>query len=109
MLNGHLAGTRDISVEGDPSKRAGQKYRSAATVDEKGNLLPGISAWARDLKEGAAHPGVMNYNFRLTFAKDPALQAPIPEPDHYDAARYRLLENWLRGKSDRDVIGEFGG
>lgn len=75
--------------------------RSAATVDEQGNLLPGISAWARDLKEGAAHPGVMNYNFRLTFAKDPAHQVPIPLPDHYDPARYRLLENWLRAKAAR--------
>ncbi len=73
--------------------------RQAATVDEQGNLLPGISAWARDLQEGEAHRGVMNYNFRLTFAQEPKLQAPIPAPQHYDRARYRLLENWLRQKT----------
>jgi hypothetical protein len=71
----------------------------AATVDSAGRLLPGISAWSRDLKEGGAHRGVMNYNFRLTFAKDPALQVPIPRPREYNPARYALLENWLRGMS----------
>ncbi|MDB6072615.1 MAG: Xanthan lyase, partial [Verrucomicrobiaceae bacterium] len=75
--------------------------RHASTVDDKGNLLPGISGWVKDLKEGDAHPGTMNYNFRLTFAKDPALQAPIPQPQNYDPHRYALLENWLRGKQAR--------
>ncbi|MDB6073043.1 MAG: dependent oxidoreductase, partial [Verrucomicrobiaceae bacterium] len=75
--------------------------RHAATVDDKGNLLPGISGWVKDLKEGDAHPGTMNYNFRLTFAKNPTLQAPIPQPQNYDRHRYALLENWLRGKQER--------
>ncbi|MEY3898511.1 MAG: hypothetical protein RLZZ214_4033 [Verrucomicrobiota bacterium] len=74
----------------------------AATVDAQGNLLPGISAWVKDLKEGDAHPGTMNYNFRLCFAKDPASQVPIPAPRHYDRGRFALLENWLRGKTARD-------
>jgi hypothetical protein len=69
----------------------------AATIDGNGKLLPGISAWARDLTEGAAHRGVMNYNFRLTFAKDPALRVPIPAPQKYDPARYALLRNWFQG------------
>jgi hypothetical protein len=73
--------------------------RKAATVDEEGKLLPGISAWARDLVEGAAHRGVMNYNFRLTFTKDPAKRIPIPAPAHRNRARYRLLENWFREKA----------
>jgi hypothetical protein len=80
--------------------------RKAATIDEQGNLLPGISAWARDLKEGAAHRGVMNYNFRLTFAKDPARQVPIPEPEHYDRKRYRLLENWLRESGGQGKVSK---
>ena len=70
--------------------------RSARTVDDRGQLLPGISAWAKDLVEGAAHPGVMNYNFRLTFADKPSQQVPIPPPEQYDRDRYRLLENWFR-------------
>lgn len=111
----------DAGYEGDLMARAGVRYavgresraefdeeaagirfdptpRKAVTVDEPGQLLPGISAWARDLREGNAHPGVMNYNFRLTFARDPSLRVPIPAPQHYDRRRYRLLENWLREK-----------
>ncbi len=114
----------DASYEGDLMARAGVDYtfgreskaqygeeaagvrfdknvRKAATVDETGKLLPGISAWAKDLKEGDAHPGVMNYNFRPTFANDPALRVPIPEPRHYDRNRYKLLENWLGEKASR--------
>jgi hypothetical protein len=71
----------------------------ASTVDGKGNLLPGISAWAKDLKPGGAHRSGMNYNFRLTFAKDAALKRPIPKPQKFDAARYALLENWLQAKA----------
>src|SRR4051794_11482133 len=114
----------DASYEGDLMARAGVSHtwgregrkefgeeaagirfdrtpRQATTVDEAGALLPGINAWAKDLVEGDAHRGVMNYNFRLCFAKDPAKQAPIPAPGRYDRARYRLLENWLRERSAR--------
>lgn len=112
----------DASYEGDLMARAGVSYavgrearsefdeeaagvrfdktsRKARTVDDDGRLLPGISAWAKDLKEGDAHPAPMNYNFRLTVAKDPALQVPIPPPQTYDARRYALLSEWLRGKA----------
>ena len=70
--------------------------RKARTVDDQGKLLPGISAWAKDLQEGQAHRAPMNYNFRLTVAKDPKLQVPIPAPKHYEAGRYALLAGWLR-------------
>ncbi|MEO6785684.1 MAG: FAD-dependent oxidoreductase, partial [Chthoniobacteraceae bacterium] len=112
----------DAGYEGDLMARAGVGYaigresreefgeeaagvrfdrtpRKAATVDENGKLLPGISGWARDLKEGAAHRGVINYNWRLCFSNNPEKRVPLPEPAHYDRARYRLLENWLREKA----------
>ncbi len=112
----------DASYEGDLMARAGVKYavgreskaefgeeaagirfdktpRKARTVDANGRLLPGISAWAKDLKEGEAHRAPMNYNFRLTVAKDPKLQVPIPAPKHYDATRYSLLGDWLRDRA----------
>ncbi|OYW31762.1 MAG: xanthan lyase [Chthoniobacter sp. 12-60-6] len=73
--------------------------RQARTVDEIGTLLPGISAWAKDLHEGDAHRAPMNYNFRLTVAKDPRLQVPIPAPKHYDERRYALLANWFRDQT----------
>ena len=115
----------DASYEGDLMARAGVTYavgreskseyseelagirfdqvvQQAATVDTQGKLLPGVTAWAKDLKEGDAHPGTMNYNFRLCFAKEPRLQAPIPAPRNYDRSRFALLENWLRGRTARN-------
>jgi hypothetical protein len=117
----------DAGYEGDLMARAGVDYafgrdskaeygeeaagirfdktvRQAKTVDETGKLLPGISGWAKDYKEGDAHPGTMNYNFRPTFANDPALRVPIPEPKNYDRSRYKLLENWLREKASRNEV-----
>lgn len=114
----------DAGYEGDLMARAGVKYavgreskaefgeeaagirfdktpRSARTVDEIGTLLPGISAWAKDLHEGDAHRAPMNYNFRLTVAKDPTLQAPIPAPKHYDEKRYALLASWFHDQTQQ--------
>lgn len=119
----------DASYEGDLMARAGvshtvgreskSKYKeeaagirfdknpvSAKTVDENGNLLPGISAWAKDLKEGESHSAPMNYNFRLTVTKDPNKMVPFPKPENYDRKRYTLLINWLKDKqtSLRSII-----
>jgi hypothetical protein len=88
----------DASCEGDFMARAGVKYavgreakaefgeeaawirfdgipRKVRTVVAQGRLLPGLSAWAKDLKEGDAHRAPLNYNVRLTGAKDPKLAA----------------------------------
>ncbi|MEA3211952.1 MAG: hypothetical protein QOE70_5009 [Chthoniobacter sp.] len=92
---------RDEFGEEAAGIRLDKQTRQAATVDARGQLLPGISAWAKDLTEGAADKKVMNYNFRLCFTKDPDKQAAIPAPEHYDPARYRLLGNWLREKAAR--------
>jgi hypothetical protein len=117
----------DAGYEGDLMARAGVKYavgreskaefgeeaagirfdktaRHARTVDDKGQLLPGISAWTKDLKEGDAHRAPMNYNFRLTVAKDPNLQVPIPAPKNYDVKRYALLADWLRFKASSKTV-----
>ena len=95
----HGRESRDEFGEECAGVRFDRVVSHAATVDAEGKLLPGISAWARDLKPGAAHPGTMNYNFRLTFARDPKHQRPIPQPDRYDAKRYALLQNWLLAKA----------
>jgi len=86
--------------------------RRVRTVDERGGLLPGISGWVRDYREGDAHPMPMNYNFRLTVTKDPLLRLPFPAPQTYDAGRYAILAGWFRAKTARgessklkDVIG----
>lgn len=120
----------DASYEGDLMARAGVDYkigreakaefgeeaggirfdktpRKAPTVDASGKLLPGISAWAKDLKEGDAHPAPMNYNFRFTVAKDPRLQVPFPEPKSYDAKRYAILANWLKSRTEKGEKTKF--
>lgn len=112
----------DASYEGDLMARAGVAYtvgreskdeygeeaagirfdkepRKARTVDETGKLLPGISGWAKDYREGSAHKAPMNYNFRLTVTRNPALRVAIPAPANYDAKRYALLANWLKDQS----------
>jgi hypothetical protein len=75
--------------------RFDRSARQARTVDDSGTLLPGISGWTKELKEGDAHPAPMSYNFRLIVAKDPKLQAPIPPPRHYDRKRYAILADWI--------------
>jgi len=112
----------DASYEGDLMARSGVSYtwgresraeygeeaagvrfekatQKAATVDDQGHLLPGITGWARDFQEGAADRIVMTYNWRLCFSNDPASRVPIPAPQHYDRAQYRLLENWIHEKT----------
>ena len=83
-----LAGFR---LERDPVR--------APTQDGSGKLLPGISVRSADLKEGEGDRKVMNYNFRLCFTKNPANRVPLPRPERYDRARYRLLEHWLRERA----------
>ncbi len=121
----------DASYEGDLMARAGVSYvfgresheefgedtagirfdpqiRQAPTVDAKGNLLPGISGWKKDFKEGEAHPGVMNYNFRLIVTRNPTKRIPFPQPKHYDVSRYQLLANWLRHGTDESKPKRLG-
>lgn len=92
--------SRDEYGEDAAGVRFDKTPTRAATVDSSGKLLAGISGWTHNLKEGAAHPAPMNYNFRLTFARDAALRKPIPAPQKYDPARYALLVNWLQTASN---------
>lgn len=107
---GHAVGRegRDEFGENLAGIRFDPEVRKATTVDASGNLLPGISGWKKDFQEGGAHPGVMNYNFRLIVTRDPAVRVPLPEPRRYDPARYRLLANWLKAKEGTDVLKEYG-
>ena len=120
----------DASYEGDLMARAGVDYRigreakaefgeeaagvrfdktprKAPTVDADGKLLPGITAWAKDLKEGDAHPAPMNYNFRFTVAKDPELRVPFPTPENYNPKRYAMLAHWLESRTAKGQKTKF--
>jgi hypothetical protein len=111
----------DASYEGDLMARSGVQYavgreamaeygeeaagirfdgipRKVRTVDAEGRLLPGLSAWAKGLKEGDAHRAPMNYNVRLTGAKDPKLAAVFRTfPFEHPRAP---ADQWLKDKPD---------
>jgi hypothetical protein len=75
--------------------------RLARTVDADRKLLPGLSGWARDFREGDAHPMVMNYNFRVTVSNDAATRVPFPAPERYDVGRFQLLHNWFSASAEQ--------
>ena len=73
--------------------------RAGAPYDERGALLPGVSVRANDLTPGAGDRKVMNYNFRLSFTKNPANRVPIPPPADYRPERYALLRRFFTGEA----------
>lgn len=74
----------------------GDRRFKARTRDERGDLLPGISATIDQLEPGAGDRKVLNYNFRLTLTKDRTNQVPFPRPQSDDAGRYALLAKYLK-------------
>jgi len=93
----HVSGRESRAEFGEEAAgvRFDKQVRKARTVDGAGHLLPGISARASDLHEGGAHRGVMVYNFRLCFTKDPARQVSLPAPKRYDPAQWAILRGWV--------------
>jgi len=90
---------RDAYDEPLAGARLERQPVTAPTQDDAGRLLPGISVRATDLQEGAGDRKVMNYNFRLCFTRKPENRAPLPKPERYDRARFRILENWIRART----------
>ena len=62
--------------------------------DEKGNLLPEISAAPRG-EAGAADQRIQAYNFRVIATNVPENRVPWPKPARYDVKRYELLARYL--------------
>ena len=63
--------------------------------DEQGQPLPLITGIDAGPKE-AGDRNVMTYSFRLCLTRDPANLVPIPEPTHYDPARFELARRALK-------------
>lgn len=93
--------SRDTYDEPLAGIRFDKTPRVAKTVDASGKLLAGITDWKKNLKEGDAHPGVMNFNFRMIVTRDPKHRVPFPKPENYDRSRYQLLANWLEKEQER--------
>jgi hypothetical protein len=106
-----VAATNRVDAIDEALRRPGRFDREIVevpTVDAEGNLLPGISGWKKDFKEGDPHPGVMNYNFRLIVTDDPAKRVPFPKPKRYDPARFQLLTHWLQDLAGENQTVKFG-
>lgn len=64
-------------------------------LDEKGKLLPLITG--NELgDESKGDSRVMTYSFRLCLTEDPENHVPIPEPDHYDPARFEIIRRHIK-------------
>jgi hypothetical protein len=67
--------------------------------DEKGRLLPEISAEPRG-EPGAADRRIQAYNFRVIATNVPENRLPWPKPEGYDPWRYELLARYLTAMTD---------
>lgn len=78
---------------------AGKQYPKPAMrisgFGDDGRPLPLIT----DIAEGDPEAGdrnVMTYSFRLCLTRDPANRVLVPEPDHYDPAKFELARRALK-------------
>ncbi|MEE2825750.1 MAG: FAD-dependent oxidoreductase [Planctomycetota bacterium] len=62
--------------------------------DDKGNLLPLLTTDDAG-PDAAGGPNVMTYSFRLCLTTDPKNRVPLPEPDHYEPARFEIMRRAL--------------
>ena len=80
---------------------AGKQYPKSmlniSGFDDSGNPLPLITTTdAGPRADGDAN--VMTYSFRLCLTADPTNRVPMPEPDHYDPARFELARRILQSR-----------
>ncbi len=64
--------------------------------DEKGNLLPEVSAEPRG-EPGSADKRIQAYNFRVVATDVAENRVPWPKPANYDPGRYELLLRYING------------
>ncbi len=64
-------------------------------LDDAGKLLPLVTTGDAGPEE-AGDNHVMTYSFRLCLTKNPANRVPLPEPAHYDPARFELARRALK-------------
>ncbi|EMI20792.1 secreted protein, putative xanthan lyase, partial [Rhodopirellula maiorica SM1] len=77
---------------------AGKQFTKAkmniSGLDDEGKILPLITTTdAGPVDQGDSN--VMVYSFRLCLTADPANRVPMPEPDHYDPARFEAVRRHL--------------
>ena len=78
---------------------AGKRYpkpkMNISGFDDAGDLLPLVTT--RDAgPDEAGDKNIMTYSFRLCLTEDPDKKFPMPEPAHYDPARFELARRALK-------------
>lgn len=75
-------------------KQFPKKPMAISGLDAKGGLLPLLTGTdAGPEEEGDRN--VMTYSFRLCVTTDEAIRVPLPEPAHYDPARFEAVRRYF--------------
>ena len=72
-----------------------KKKMEISGFDETGRLLPLLTA-DDGLPDESGDRNIMTYSFRLCLTTDSKLRIPMPEPDHYDPARFEVIRRYLK-------------
>jgi hypothetical protein len=95
-------GREDRETHGE--SLAGRQYPKAVMpidgFDDAGEPLPLITAVAKG-EDTAGDANLMTYSFRLCLTKEPANRLPMPEPAHYDPARFEVVRRALAAGETR--------
>ena len=95
-------GREDRETHGE--SLAGKQYPKAVMpidgFDDAGKPLPLITAVEKG-EEATGDAGLMTYSFRLCLTRDPANRLPMPEPAHYDPARFEVVRRALAAGETR--------
>ena len=76
-------------------KQYPKKKMEISGFDENGRLLPLVTTQDAGPDE-AGDKNLMTYSFRLCLTKKPENLVPMPEPAHYDPARFELARRALK-------------
>jgi hypothetical protein len=87
---------------------AGKQYPKTkmdiSGFDEAGNLLPLLTT-SDGGAEAAADKNIMTFSFRLCLTRDAANRLPMPEPAHYDPARFEVVRRFLKAGGAPSQVG----
>jgi len=81
-------------------RRYPKKKMKINGLDDNGQPLPLITSTNAGPEE-VGDSNVMTYSFRLCLTSSPENRIPMPEPDHYDPARFELVRRALKAGERR--------
>ncbi|MEQ8766233.1 MAG: FAD-dependent oxidoreductase [Planctomycetota bacterium] len=97
---------RDAYGEALAGERFPKPKMNIEGLDDEGHPLPLVTSVA--VSEDTDHSGdprVMTYSFRLCLTTVPTNRVPMPEPEHYDPARFEIVRRYLAAGGNPDQVG----